>query len=329
MHTIIFIFLLVVRASTTTTTTTKPNIVFVLADDFGHANIGYHRRNENGTAKYEIHTPNLDSLADDGVILTNHYAYKICSPSRSSLQSGRLAVHVNTVNTGVTVANPNDPVSGFAGIPRNMTCMANKLKLAGYDTHAVGKWDCGCAIVESTPLGRGYDDWIGYYQHANAYYKKDATIQSVGEIDNCMNKFRDFSLLNETYRGGVPYEHELDPNTYEEDVFKAHALSLIEKKENSTVPFFLFYAFHLVRVVFETLYHSLVTVSLEYYESFLLVSYSLISFESYEHRYTHHFKYLKIIWIVLIRSRRNLLILKIEDFTLRWCCTWTKLWESW
>ena len=44
--------------------------------------------------------------------------------------------------------------------------MANKLKLAGYDTHAVGKWDCGCAIVESTPLGRGYDDWIGYYQHA-------------------------------------------------------------------------------------------------------------------------------------------------------------------
>ena len=65
-------------------------------------------------------------------------------------------------------------------------------------------------------------------------------------------QFRDFSLLNETYRGGVPYDNELDPNTYEEDVFKAHALKLIEKKENSSVPFFLFYAFHLVRGVRNT-----------------------------------------------------------------------------
>lgn len=247
--------------------TNRPNIVLILADDFGHANIGYHRRDETGSAKLEAHTPNLDALADDGVILTNHYAYKICSPSRSSLQSGRIATHVNTLNTGVTVANKNDPISGFAyvvcfallccfyfthnllthrGIPRNMTCMANKLKLAGYDTHAVGKWDCGCATVDHTPLGRGYDDWIGYYQHANAYYKKDATIQSVGEIDNCLNKFRDFSFLNETYHGGVPNAHELDPSTYEEDVFKAHALDLIHKKEGTTTPFFLFYAFHLV-----------------------------------------------------------------------------------
>ena len=62
---------------------------------------------------HEIHKPNLDSLADDGVILTNHYAYKICSPSRSSLQSGRLAVHVNTVNTGVTGRESERSVSGL------------------------------------------------------------------------------------------------------------------------------------------------------------------------------------------------------------------------
>eukprot|EP00940_MAST-03C_sp_MAST-3C-sp2_P003551 g3551.t1 len=224
----------------------RPHIVFVLADDYGHANFGLNRREEEGTARYEAHTPNLDALADDGVILSNHYSYKICSPSRSSLQSGRLATHVNTVNTGVTVANLEDPVSGFAGIPTEMTCMGNKLKSAGYETHAIGKWDCGCATVKSTPLGRGYDSWIGYYQHANAYYKKNAGIQAVGEIDNCLNRFRDFSLLNATYRGGVPNAHELDPATYEEDVFKAHALSLIASKENTTNPFFLFYAFHLL-----------------------------------------------------------------------------------
>jgi len=52
----------------------------------------------------------------------------MCSPSRCSLQSGRLPVHVNIINMDVDVSNPKDPVSGFQGIPRNMTGMASKLK---------------------------------------------------------------------------------------------------------------------------------------------------------------------------------------------------------
>lgn len=61
---------------------------------------------------FEVQTPNMDSLVDNGILLERHYAYKICSPSRCSLQTGRLAVHVNTVNTGVTYWNPGDNVSG-------------------------------------------------------------------------------------------------------------------------------------------------------------------------------------------------------------------------
>jgi arylsulfatase I/J len=175
-----------------------PNIVLILADDYGHANIGYNRAADD-PGKPEAHTPNLDALAAAGVVLEHHYAYKICSPSRSSLQSGRLAVHVNTVNTGVTFSNPDDPMSGFAGIPRNMTGMATKMREAGYQTHAIGKWDAGMATPDHTPLGRGYDSWIGYYQHANDYFTKGSTnIGATGEVDNCLNRFTDVRLSNST-----------------------------------------------------------------------------------------------------------------------------------
>lgn len=232
----------------------RPHIVLILADDYGHANIGYNRKDENGTAKYEVHTPNLDAMAYEGVRLERHYSYKICSPSRSSLQSGRLAVHVNTANAGVTVANPEDSISGYAGIPRNMTGIATKLSLAGYRTAAVGKWDAGMATPEHTPLGRGYDKWLGYYQHANDYWTKGTPITSTGEIDNCLNHFTDFSLLNSSFRGGVRDALALENGTYEEDVFSEYGLSIIRDYASTVTgndaddedsPLFLFYAFHL------------------------------------------------------------------------------------
>mmetsp|Transcript_4041 Transcript_4041/g.13606 ORF Transcript_4041/g.13606 Transcript_4041/m.13606 type:complete len:176 (-) Transcript_4041:292-819(-) len=149
----------------------KPNVLFILADDYGWANMGVLRRGEvtSMQAKLEMCTPNAEALIHEGILLDRHYAYKICSPSRSSLQSGRLALHVNSVNTGVTVVNASDHVSGAVGIPRNMTGMAQKLKSAGYKTHMVGKWDAGMATPEHTPLGRGYDSWVRYFQHANDY----------------------------------------------------------------------------------------------------------------------------------------------------------------
>lgn len=237
----------------------KPHIVLVLADDYGWANLGYHHRETTGSesdqARAETHTPNLDGLIDHGILLNRHYVYKICSPSRSSLQSGRLAVHVNDLNTGVTVTNPDDPVSGFAGVPRNMTGMAEKLRSAGYKTHMVGKWDAGMATPEQTPWGRGYDTWVGYYQHANDYWRKSMPLQAVGELDNCWNRFTDLSQHNESYRGGVTdgvstsEKCLADPSAelacYEEELFKERALATVRDHDPST-PLFLFYAFHLL-----------------------------------------------------------------------------------
>ena len=99
-----------------------------------------------------------------------YFRHKYCSPSRSTYQSGRLPMHVNVVNADMSVLNSNDPISGFAGIPRNMTGLATQLKKAGYATHMVGKWDAGMATPDHSPEGRGYDTSFIYYHHANVRY---------------------------------------------------------------------------------------------------------------------------------------------------------------
>ena len=143
-----------------------PNIVMMLVDDWGWANVGYHR---NPPTK-EVVTPNIDSLVKQGLELDQHYVFNVCSPSRSSLMSGRLPIHVNDLNIEPDHYNPNDPVSGFSAIPRNMTGIATKMKLGGYDTHQVGKWDAGMATPDHTPQGRGFDTSFGYFHHANDFY---------------------------------------------------------------------------------------------------------------------------------------------------------------
>lgn len=106
--------------------------------DYGWNNVGFHAKAQANAA--EIQTPNMDALAASGVILDRHYVYRFCSPSRSSFHTGRNPIHVNTGNDALTLVNPKDPVSGFAGIPRNMTAIAEKMAAAGYATGQAGKW---------------------------------------------------------------------------------------------------------------------------------------------------------------------------------------------
>jgi len=260
----------------------KPHILLLLADDYGWANWGLHNDGSGPHGKQlqaEIHSPNLDGLAQEGVLLDRHYAFRICSPARSSLMSGRLPMHVNWVNTGITDFNPKDPVSGSSGIPRNMTGMASKLKSAGYKTHMIGKWDAGSATPEHTPWGRGFENFVGYLQHANDYWQEGIGLTSTGEIDVCMDKFVDFHVYNETFKGGVTpaiaremgclkdNAHNqsattgLDPginatgcvnasyclpdSCYEEAMLRTRAVSVIQGHDTSH-PLFLFYTSHLL-----------------------------------------------------------------------------------
>ena len=209
--------------------TKQPHIIFMMVDDWGWANVGYHRNPQTP----EVVTPNIDSLVKDGLELDQHYAYQFCSPSRSSFISGRLPIHVNDMNTGLDRYNPDDPISGFAGIPRNMTGIATKLKEVGYATHQVGKWHAGGATPDHIPTGRGFDTSFGYFNAANDYYTEvDGTCNNTPIVD-LWNTERPATGVNGT-----------GPDNYEDALFAERLMQVVESHEPST-PLFLYYAPHI------------------------------------------------------------------------------------
>ena len=123
-------------ASASASAASPPHIVYALIDDFGWANAGWHRSSPDPSTV----TPNLDALVAEGIELDRFYAHKFCGPSRAALQTGRLPIHVTILDDNLADYNPKDPVSGFQGIPRNMTAIAAKLKTSGYSTAIAGKW---------------------------------------------------------------------------------------------------------------------------------------------------------------------------------------------
>jgi arylsulfatase B len=113
---------------------TKPHLVYVLSDNLGWGNVGYHRAVSPSGPSPEVQTPNIDQLVASGVELDRLYTYKFCSPSRASLLTGRFPLHVNMHNKALSIPG--------SGMPLGFTTIAQKLKSAGYATHAVGKWQC-------------------------------------------------------------------------------------------------------------------------------------------------------------------------------------------
>ena len=209
-----------------------PHILFMMVDDWGWANVGYHR----DPPTREVDTPNIDSLVKEGLELDQHYAFQFCSPSRSSLMSGRLPIHVNDQNKQVYFYNPKDPVSGFAGIPRNMTGIASKLKEAGYATHQVGKWHAGGATPDHTPSGRGFDSSLGYFDFANDYF----TEVDVG--GNCNG-----TPIVDLWDTDKPATgmNGTGPDNYEDGLFAERLMYIVNNHDPST-PLYLYYAPHIV-----------------------------------------------------------------------------------
>lgn len=213
----------------------KPHIVFMLVDDWGWADVGYHRTNKTK----EIVTPNIDSLVKEGLQLNHHYVYNYCSPSRAAFLSGRLPIHVNDADTSQSCYNPKDPVSGYTGIPRNMTVISARMKEAGYATHQVGKWDAGMATPDHTPKGRGFDSSLGYFHHANDYFNETSGSCDKTPIVDLWDTDKPASTLN-----GTGTDH------YEEALFRDRLLKIVSNHDPST-PLFLYFAPHIVHMPYE------------------------------------------------------------------------------
>jgi len=136
----------------------KPNIVIILVDDMGWHNLHAPPVHVNA----EIESPAIAKLAEEGVTLTNYYAYRYCGPSRASLLTGRLPGH--GISEGMF--SPAQPY----GYNANLTMLPAKLKTAGYKAIAIGKWHCGFHNVSYLPTSRGFDAYTGYLSGSEDHF---------------------------------------------------------------------------------------------------------------------------------------------------------------
>jgi len=137
----------------------QPNILFILVDDMGYADLG-------STGSRHIRTPNLDRLASEGLTLNNAYANAaICSPTRTALATGRYQ--------GRFPIGLEEPLGkkGLAdGLPKGQETLASRLRKLGYHTSLIGKWHLGDP-PENGPLAFGYDHFFGMPKGAADYFR--------------------------------------------------------------------------------------------------------------------------------------------------------------
>ncbi|MSU47760.1 MAG: sulfatase [Opitutus sp.] len=144
----------------------RPNILLIVGDDMGYADLGFH-------GCKDIPTPNLDALAASGVRFTNGYVSgPYCSPTRAGLLTGRYQQRFG---------HEFNPSGTSAGLPTSETTIANRLKAAGYTTGLVGKWHLG-SRPEMQPQMRGFEDFFGFLGGAHSYFEVAGFLRGTEQV---------------------------------------------------------------------------------------------------------------------------------------------------
>jgi arylsulfatase A-like enzyme len=184
----------------------RPNVVILLADDLGWADVGFHNS--------EIRTPNLDRLASQSLEFERFYSCPLCSPTRSALMTGRDPMRLGT---GFTVIRP---WADF-GISTGERFLPEAFRSAGYQTAMAGKWHLGHSRKAYLPGSRGFDNSYGHVNGAIDYY----------------THVRDGGL--DWHRDGQPLREE----GYSTDLISHEAVERIRARDKSK-PLFLYVPFN-------------------------------------------------------------------------------------
>lgn len=200
----------------------KPNIIIILADDLGYADVGF-----NGCK--DIPTPNIDRIATNGVKFTNGYVtFSVCGPSRAGLLTGRYPQRFGYERN--PQYRPHDP---NMGLPKEENTLAESLKQIGYASGIVGKWHQG-ADISNHPLNRGFDEFFGHLGGGHRYLPEELTIQDSYAVDN------DEGM---SYKTWIMRNHEpIQTKKYLTDEFSDEAVRFVEKHQKE--PFFLYLAYN-------------------------------------------------------------------------------------
>ncbi len=191
----------------------KPNILVIVGDDMGYGDIGVH-------GCKDIPTPNIDSLAKNGVRCTNGYVSgPYCSPTRAGLMTGRYQQRFGHEFNPGPMPNP-----GF-GLPLTETTLAQRLKDAGYTTGMVGKWHLG-DDREFQPMSRGFQSYFGFLGGAHSYFPGNLAVAGGAQA------------------GILRGYDKIDEKEYLTDAFAREATAFIDR--NAKQNWFLYLTFNAV-----------------------------------------------------------------------------------
>jgi len=206
----------------------KPNIIFIMADDLGYGDLGCY-------GQEIIKTPNLDQMAADGIMFTQHYAGStVCAPSRCSLMTG---LHMGHAEVRGNKQAKTKPFGQYPLSERAVT-VASLLKNAGYKTAMIGKWGLGNAGGSGDPANQGFDYYYGYLDQVLAHNYYPEYLLRNGKKEMLRNEVK--YLPKEDWHRGLG-SYSTGKVDYSHDLFTEDALRFIE--ENKKNPFFLYLPF--------------------------------------------------------------------------------------
>ena len=206
----------------------RPNILLILADDLGYSDLGCYGG--------EIHTPNLDRLAQNGLRFSRFYNAGRSCPTRASLLTG-LYPH----QAGIGRMTFDDHLPGYRGtMTHNGVTIAEALKQNGYQTGMIGKWH-----VAETPLRPDQREWLAHQVQHDEFAPKEnypthrGFDNFYGTIYGVVDYFDPFSLVN----GEEPVK-DVPNNFYSTIALSDSAVSYIDRYAKSEKPFFMYLAYH-------------------------------------------------------------------------------------
>lgn len=189
----------------------RPNVVLILADDLGYADLQCCGSND-------LLTPNLNELFRSGIKLTNAYANcPVCSPTRAALLSGRFQDVVGV--PGVIRTHPED---SWGYLNPDVELLPSIARKSGYNTSIIGKWHLGLQSP-NTPTERGFDEFRGF-------------------LGDMMDDYYNHRRHNINYMRDD--KQEIDPQGHATDLFSDWAVQYLNEQRNAQQPFLLYLAYN-------------------------------------------------------------------------------------
>ena len=216
------IMLVVIFSVSVETAESKPNIVLIFMDNFGYGELGVY----GGGITRGAPTPRIDTLADEGIRLTNFNVEAQCTPSRSALMTGRYAIRSGNGSVPIT--------TGMYGLTQWEVTMAEMLSNAGYVTGMFGKWHLG-HTEGRFPTDQGFDEWYGI---ANTTDEAQYSSQYKYDPKVGLKPFIQKATRGKKPKTVKPYDLKVRREIDSE--LTMHAIDFMQRQTKAKKPFFAF-----------------------------------------------------------------------------------------